>query len=349
MFKRKRGRKAKKGLFSRLFRSGVAVVILTAFVLGISLGVKELATLDTQKALSFTDPYLEKVGVSSEKAGEVAGALVQRAFSTNISPSPEVSDTNISDNKEVFDPVPSIQAKDDKEIVLTLAVMSDSHNDNEALAKALAEAKELDADAVIHLGDFTDFGEEKLLREAKVIMDLSDLDYYVLPGDRDLYESVGTENFVKVFGNYDKVIKLNGVSLGFLDNSANFTVIPAEEYKEFTESLKGMNFVFLSQPIFHSMASYGKPTQGLVQGEEVPEVKEQAEDLLRQIRSSRVFSIIAGDHHEFSESEDPLDEELRHITVTSVSDDKASRGVGGFGLLRVFDDNSFDFTRITIN
>ena len=64
----------------------------------------------------------------------------------------------------------------------------------------MTKAKESNAKAVFFLGDYTDLGVIDDLIVAKKAMDESKLVYLSLPGDHDLWKSVGPQNFIDVFG-----------------------------------------------------------------------------------------------------------------------------------------------------
>ncbi len=88
MFKTKRRRRRKRVTFiQRFFRGTIAVVILSAFILGISLTVKETANLDPYQIVKLAGPLLDKIGISTEQAGQVAGSFAERVLKTNIAPS----------------------------------------------------------------------------------------------------------------------------------------------------------------------------------------------------------------------------------------------------------------------
>ena len=344
MFKKKRRRRKKRVSFiQRLFRSAIAVVILSAFILGISLLVREAAGLDPYRAVKLAGPLLDKIGVSTEKAGDVAGSFAERVLKTNIAPS-----------KTYQEDIGSVVGDDQEEggaavvrdIVFRVAFLSDSHNNDENLRKALLKASNIGVHSVFFLGDYTDFGVEANLRKAKLIMEESDVLYYSLPGDRDLYESVGTENYFNVFGAPRVSVSIGDVKFVLLNNSANYTLIGDEDIGQFVEELESADFVILSQPLYHPLASYGKPVMGLVKGEIVGDVKEQAEMIIGEIRQSDVKAVFAGDHHSFNKYNDEIDGDLEHIVIGPVTDARAEQKKTSITLLSVFDDGLYSVEEV---
>lgn len=342
----KKRRSQKRSVFSRLVRSVISVVILTAFILGLSMFVKQMAYFSPDKAATLLAPLLKRVGVSPQQAGDVAGLFIERLFKTNIPPSEgySVSQTIETERKDIG---LNDSASEEGEL-LTIAFLSDSHDNLPNLKRALDLAAEKKAEAIFFLGDYTDFGVESSLQKAKEVMDDSGFQYYSLPGDRDLFDSVGPENFYKVFGIPRQTVTINGVVLVMLDNSANYTVIEEDRLKIFEEDLEEADFVVLSQPLYHPLASYVKPVMGLVKGEETKEIKEQAEEILSKIRSSGVKAIIAGDQHSFSRNLDPRRDSLEHIVVSPITDEKAEQSKPGFILLNVYESGLYTIQEVLL-
>ncbi len=340
MFKKRRRRRkyrARKSMIQRFFRSFFAVVILSAFILGISLFVKEIAHLDPGKAAKLSGPILNKLGISPEEAGKVAGTFVERIFKTNIAPSETYVESALSDDSNT---------NTYREEIFRIALMSDAHNNEENLSKALMASSEKGAHSVFFLGDYTDFGVLENLSSAKQIMDESGLLYYSLPGDRDLYESVGPKNYYSVFGNPQISVSIGDTKIVLLDNSANYTLVDSDKSRQFTEELANADFVILAQPLYHPLASYGKPVMGLVKGEIISDVKKQAESILSEIQESNVKAIIAGDHHSFSRYKDKERLSLEHIVIGPVTDARAEQRKTSITVLSVFSDGSYSVEEI---
>ena len=82
---------------SRLFRGVLAVLILTAFVLGIAYSIRELSSINVEKLAHLASPYLAKVGISDKQIGMVAGNLIERATDVGIE---GVTTANLSEDKD---------------------------------------------------------------------------------------------------------------------------------------------------------------------------------------------------------------------------------------------------------
>jgi hypothetical protein len=137
-------------------------------------------------------------------------------------------------------------------------------------------------------------------------------------------------------------VTIGDIKFVMLNNSANYTVIDKDKISQFAEELADADFVLLSQPLFHPLASYGKPVMGLVKGEIVPDVKEQAGDILTLIQDSNVRAVIAADHHSFSRYPDRVDAGLEHVVLGPVTDVRAEQSKTSVTFLSVFDDGSYE-------
>lgn len=357
--KRRRRRKKKITLIQRFFRSVVAVVILSAFILGISLMVKEMAGLDPYGVVKLASPILEKVGISTEKAGEVAGAFADRLLKTNIAPSESYKEdlggrVGIDSSGDVGKVDDSGGNATSRTVVFKAAVMGDSGNDNQALYQALILAESLNVNRVFYLGDYTEIGKLDNLEAAKIVMDESGLLYYSLPGDRDLdinSNPADFGNYNSVFGYPRTSVTINDVNLGgvkfvMINNAANYTLIDSDTLGQIYAELEGADFVVSSQPFYHPLASYGKPVMGVVNGETVPELRDQAKEILGQIRGSDVKAIISGDQHAFDKKPDEEKQELQHVYIGPVSEARAERGVNSITLLSIYDDGSYSAEQV---
>src|SRR3989344_3405791 len=320
---KKRDKSNKSSVLGKLLRPIISIIVLTALVLGIALFVKEISTMSYKRVISITAPLLAKVGLSSDKAGEVAGEFIKRASDTDINIGNIIKDTS--------DPI-----KNSKSAV-TVAIFSDPHSDNLDLLKAISKTKDLSVDAIFHLGDHTDLGVITKLEEAKKILDESDLKYYTIPGDHDLWQSVGVGNFAQVFGDNFHSITLKGVKFVMLDNSANYTVIDAKLTAWFTEEVKNADFVLLSQPLYHPTFNR---IMGVVDGEDVIKVKDQALEILNLIRQSKVKAIIAGDQHGSSISIDTQRSTLSHIVIGAITSERNLQSPR-FSVIRVYADDNY--------
>ena len=322
------GKKTPSKTLSRVkttFHSVFAVIVLSAFVLGISYFVRELSLLTPTKLAAVSQPVLDKLGVSNETAGEVAGDFAKRAEPPAAVEAPK-------------------SVEEEKEALFSIAVFADVHSDLENLRAAVSKTRDLEINTVFLLGDETDLGVPKDLAAVKKVMDDSGLTYYALPGDRDLYDTVGQQAFLDVFGvNYHSV-GIGGKKFVLLDNSANFTIVLGNLIDWFVREVADADFVLLSQPLYHPS---NDKVMGVVDGEEDAAVRKQALELLDVIRASPVVAVVAGDHHMSSTSPDPVDTQLTHYVVGAITRERNLQPPR-FGVLTIFTDGDYEVKDVVL-
>ena len=91
-----------------------------------------------------------------------------------------------------------------EEEILKFAVIGDAHIGatmyNESfLINALEKAKGKEAKFVVLIGDVSENGKLEELKKAKEVLEKSEIDYYVVPGNHD-YRQGNKENYKKIFG-----------------------------------------------------------------------------------------------------------------------------------------------------
>lgn len=190
-------------------------------------------------------------------------------------------------------------------------VVADSHNDNDNLAKALAQAKKDQVRFVVGLGDYTDVGTLSELEKVKNEFEKAGMRYFVVPGDHDLWNSRDqqrspTENFNGVFGPIYQSFAEEGVRLLLVYNSDNYLGLGQDQLKWLKSELDNMKnssdtrliFVFLHEPLYHpsSIRIMGKVEEGL---------KGEARELLKMFKDGGVKEVFAGDTHYFTSYQEP--------------------------------------------
>lgn len=338
-------------VFERFFRATGAILILTTLVFGVAIFVKQVSVFDFDRVTAYSDPVLNKVGLSGEKLGEVAGKFVQRFYWTKSKVSTE-STSNISE------PAGEITEAEEtapiKTTILRIAVISDVENDIEGLRKTLLSVEKSGVKYAFFLGDFTEWGDETSLKTVKGFIDANStgITYYAIPGDHDLAQSVsagdvsGLANYTKVFGeDYHKVV-LSGITFVFLNNSANYSTIPDDEIKKFSEDVRDAKFVLLSQPLYSTLMP--DRVMGRVNGEEVKLVHDQAGAILATLRDSDVAAVIAGDQHNSNSVQDPDRASLNHFVVGAVTS-KINLQSPRYSVLSIFSDGSYELDDVELN
>lgn len=341
----------KKTIFTRLFRSLISVVILTAFVLGISVTVRSLYSMDPIKLAKLARPLLSKLNIDEDQAGRVAGIFAQRINETSVHLATPDSIPALTSESKVPKENTDSSTNDtqNKEIAFKLALIADSEDDFESLEQALQKAKEFDAQTVFFLGDLTNYGDLPALYEGKKVLDGSELEYFILPGDHDLADSVedkkpAEEYFVEVFDLRNQIVNIGEFKFVLFDNSKNFTSLSQSDLDWFAREVKGADFVLLAQPLYHPVS---RVIMGYSDGKEVPEIRSQANELLNMIRGFDVRAVIAADQHLFSKNQDDTKPELTHFVVGAVNKNRNLDG-SNFEMLTIYTDSTFSVEKVKI-
>src|SRR4029079_11243451 len=106
----------------------------------------------------------------------------------------------------------------------TIAHLSDIHCGGghfvpDLMERAIMEINELEPDVVICSGDLTSFGFRPEYAEAKAYLDkLACAELVVVPGNHDS-RNVGYIHFEELFGDRNRVVHLNGVSIVAVDST----------------------------------------------------------------------------------------------------------------------------------
>ena len=234
-----------------------------------------------------------------------------------------------------------------KQLILRFALIADSEDEDELLAKALSQAKGAGVNFVIGLGDFTSLGIVEQLTSAKNVFDQSGLTYYVTAGDRDLWDSrnrgeVATANFRQVFGDSSFNIIKEGIQIVILDNSDIYKGIDQSEWSmvngEWAESAK-LRFVFAHKTLFHPQSSH-------VMGEGNDKVSAQARKLMDLLEEKRVDGFFSGDLHFFARFNSPSGA----VKMTTIGAVNSARNFQGprFAIVTVYSDYSWEVEDVEI-
>jgi predicted phosphodiesterase len=316
----------KVSVFSRLARSVVSMVFIATFVLSVTYGIRFLSQSSPAGQLATLTNSLPQ----NSKFGEVAGILTQRLeenklnelesdysnqppFKDQQTPTADVTpvDTTKSDTLSTSPP-PSDNVKNNE---MVLAVFADSHNDSHNMSLAIQRARDAQVEVIVHLGDHTNLGLVEDLQNAFTSLSSSGMTYYAVPGDRDLWKTSGPQNFKDIFGSNRHAFILDDSKFVVFDNSMNFSNIPQDDLDWFLKEVETADFVFLSQPLYHP----SNKVMGNFEGEEIVNVKKQAQQMLDAIRNSNVKAVFAGEHHMSSETPDPQDPKLMHYVSGAVT------------------------------
>lgn len=253
-----------------------------------------------------------------------------------------------------------------KKPILRVALVADSHNENELLGNALRQALGKGINFVIGLGDYTNLGTMDELNSAKREFDTSGLEYFVTAGDRDGWDSrdKGTNNFIEVFSKSSQIIDRENVLFVILDNSNLYKGISQTDWELLEKSItrsKGITsttssnstrdtrdtldsrgtliFVFTHKTPFHPQSDH-------IMGEDSEEVRKQAENLVSLLEAKKVDGLFSGDLHFFARFKTPSGS----VKITTVGAASAERNFQGprFAVLTVWDDYSWDVEDVEI-
>lgn len=231
-------------------------------------------------------------------------------------------------------------------------VVSDSHNDNENLEKALRQARESGAKFIIGLGDYTDVGTLAELNSAKMVFENSGLPYYSTAGDHDLWDSRNkkqdpAQNYTEVFKEPYQSFAYKDTRFVIVFNSDNYIGIDSLQRKWIEEELNRtsannhkLTLVFTSIPLFH-------PSSDHYMGKVSSKLKDQARDLIKLLSQYKVGGVISGDAHFYSQFIEP-DTSLKMTVIGAVT---SSRNLQPprFAIIDVYEDGSYNIVDSEIN
>ncbi len=228
-----------------------------------------------------------------------------------------------------------------KKVLLRFALVSDSENENELLAKALSQAQGSGVNFVIGLGDFSSLGTKDELMAAKKAFDDSKLTYYLTSGDRDLWDSrnqgeEATTNFRQIFGDPTQIINKEAIQFVIIDNSDIYKGIDESSLQDVASRLQEeskLKFVFAHKTPFHPQSAH-------VMGENSPEVAKQAEELLSILENGNVDGFFSGDLHFFAQ----FNSSSGAVKMTTVGAVNSARNFQGprFAIVTVYNDYSWE-------
>lgn len=268
---------------------------------------------------------------------------------------PEVVNEFATDSEEV---VPADESQPQKKapssaLNFKFALVSDSHNENNYLKKALDQAKSQNAQFVIGLGDYTEVGTLKELEDAKKEFDSTGLRYFVTPGDHDLWDSrdKGNDsktNFVQTFGRSYQAFSHGQVKFIILDNSDNYRGVEADQMSFLTSEISKAKadseirsiLVFLHEPLYH-------PSSDRVMGKVKPELKTQSKDIIKVLSDAGVAGVFSGDIHYFTTYSEP-ETNLKMTTLGALASLRNTQNPR-FGMVSVYEDGSWTIDDVEVH
>ena len=216
-----------------------------------------------------------------------------------------------------------------KKPILRIALVADSHSDNENLRKALRQAGGMGINLVIGLGDYTNVGTLEELRQAKQVFEREKV-LFVILDNSDIYKGISQEDWE------------------ILRKVTEATKEPKEPKVKETSGSSGsygpsvtskLTFVFAQKTPFH-------PDSKHVMGSDSEEVSRQARKLIELLEEKKVGGFFSGDLHFFAQFKSPSGL-VKMTTVGAAAKERNFQGPR-FAILTVFDDYSFDVEDIEI-
>jgi predicted phosphodiesterase len=303
--KKLKARRKKRSFFVKIINSFIAVVSISALILFIVVFIGKISELDK----TTFDNVLSKIFTNLDK--------------NEVLKSTGSLGSGVIDDYLPFD-------TDNNELLFKICLISDIHEDEENLKKALEKISLLGCDRLFVLGDLTNYGDIESLKKIRDVLNSSGVEYYALPGDHDIADSLSPENFNEVFGINYHIMEYKGQTFLLIDNSANYTEIGSIQMSWIEKNIGDADFVVMSQPLYTE--GLNPPFVSIYMGRLLSQsdddtlrkkqqyVKEQGELLLDIIRKNdNIKAIIAGDHHRSSEIEDSVRESLHHYVVGAVT------------------------------
>lgn len=235
-----------------------------------------------------------------------------------------------------------MEGEDGNRELFKFGVVADSHEDTIFFPQVLERLKKDKVEFIIHLGDLSNAGDMEVLREAKQILDRSDLTYYVIPGDHDLNWSPNHDksNFQEIFGSSTYTsFSFKQVEFLLVDNTDHqeglgeiqWSWLQAELEKLAVERPQ-LIFAFTHSPLFSPYF----PQK--VMGQQNEEVSKQKEELLVLFEDLKVDQIFSGDVHTFARYPDSKTG-LQITTVGAAG--KYKNPLPQYVLVTVFEDYGF--------
>ena len=234
-----------------------------------------------------------------------------------------------SSNLPFFEKNKDQESEKIKRPILRFAIVSDSQGENDLLKKALRQAQGKGINFVIGLGDWSTVGTQEQLSVAKQVFNESKLEYYMTAGDHDLWDSRNRNedpltNFSKTFGTASHLIERNGVQIVILDNSDIYKGIPSQSWQLLFEALEKdtkLRFVMAHKTPFH-------PDSAHIMGQDAPNVKAHAENLLAILEEGQISGFFSADMHFFAQFKTPK----QAVKITTIGAVQARRIFKGRGL-----------------
>ncbi len=323
------------------FRLFLSVIIMAVLGLGL---------VQAYKAFSGYDPasLSPQQTVKSLLTSEGAYNFITQLLTFNPKDSIQTAKSALSGNGPTpANPEPESNAA----VVYSFAVMADSHLDYLNLGKALSQAKAENARFVIGMGDLSDVGTLEELKKTKAVYEESALNYYITPGDHDLWDSRNqkkdsVQNFIEVFGNPYQAFTYENTRFIMIENADNYLGLDSTQLQWVEDELAKIEllqpqvvFAVADMPLFH-------PSSDHVMGKEEGKLKAQAEHLMSIFARAGVKLVFSADTHMYSSYKDPVNN-LNMVTTGAITSERNPQAPR-FLMVDVREDGSYNIRQVEI-
>ena len=344
MFKKREYHRRGGGILG-VFRFFLSLFMMTILALGVYQAYKSFSGVDP---LKISPTSILKTVASSDSAASFITSLLSVSPGGSLEKAKNLlgNNTQSTSNGNSLSLNGTVDGvKTNSPMLYRFAVMADSHKDTGSLAKALTQAKKADVKFVIGIGDLSDVGTIDELSNTKQQFDASGLNYYLIPGDHDLWDSINkklqpNQNFKDLFGTPYQSFSYQNTRLILLDNSDDYLGLDELELKWLQDELdrlkqnpSKLTLAFVGTPLYH-------PSSDHSMGRLTPKLKDQAAHVASILKKAGVAEVLAGDTHFSSRYTDPsTDLKMTAVgAVTSVRNPQSPR----FVLVDVFEDGSYN-------
>lgn len=360
MFKHSENRKSRARLPLTILRLSLSLALF--LLLGVALiqafkyfsGTNASNDPFTQAINEFpSNPKKAVMGLltSEETINVITGIL---SFSPNKDFKLPLQNQTSSSNKSTSQP-----AKKTGNIILKFALVADSHKDVDELKNALAQAKDERVKFVIGLGDYSEIGTIDELEISKQAFDNSNLPYYVIPGDHDLWDARDkgkspVTNFSQVFGTPYQAFSDSGIRFLLLYNSDNYNGVDDSQLSWLNDELMKTDeqtksiYIFLHEPLVHPTSAQ---IMGSARKSDPPiaansKIQAQSKNMLDLFNKAKVGGIFAGDIHAFTTYID-MNTNINMVTVGALTIERNTQSPR-FAIVDVYEDGGYNISDIEV-
>lgn len=187
----------------------------------------------------------------------------------------------------------------EKNLVLSLALLADVHNDWENLNQAVTMVNGQNYDLTLFLGDLTDVGDPDDFKTGESILNGLRIPLYSIPGNHDVWwarqKNLEADNFFNASFHSPVCITEKNLQLLLIDNADEKNGIDNQEWQEINQCLQTdlPIFAFTHEPLQHPASDY-------VMGKYSSSVATQGAQLLQILCDKKVKLVVAAHQHSFS-------------------------------------------------